>query len=205
MKPHVYHTSTQKRLLDVSLASLGLIVLSPVLLTVSVLILITAGRPILFIQKRIGWHNRPFSIYKFRTMWPGAHQNQWRFQAQNQAPAPMFKIYDDPRYVGVGKWLARTGLDEVPQLINILKGEMSVVGPRPLPIKEAAQLSSNWNFRHLVKPGIFSEWTISPVRHQSLTAWKELDQLTLSQGSLLSDLKLTFKTIKHTLSSLTKG
>lgn len=149
----------------------------------------------------MGKNGKVFSIYKFRTMCKGAHKQQKKLKDLNQAPGPMFKIFDDPRFVGIGRILSGTGLDELPQLFNILKGEMSLVGPRPLPVAEAKQLSSAWDFRKLVKPGIFSEWTFSGNRHRSLTDWKELDRLTLSRGGLFYDLKLILLTIHKSLTS----
>ena len=92
----------------------------------------------------------------------------------NEAPFPMFKIAKDPRYVGIGRLLSRSGLDELPQLINILRGEMSFIGPRPLPLAEAAELSTAWNFRYRVRPGILSEWAVSEKRHTSLAHWRNL-------------------------------
>lgn len=138
-------------------------------------------------------------MYKFRTMKLGAHQEQAQLQKLNQAPGPMFKIFDDPRFVGVGRWLSKSGLDELPQLFNVMKGEMSVVGPRPLPVAEAKKLSADWNFRHQVKPGIFSEWTIAENRHRSLTDWKKLDQLTVNRGGWRYDLSVIFKTLAKSL------
>jgi lipopolysaccharide/colanic/teichoic acid biosynthesis glycosyltransferase len=152
---------------------------SPILLTLAIFIFYSIGTPVLFKQKRMGQNKKPFTMYKFRTMYVGAHRHQKRHQKLNQAPGPMFKIFDDPRFVGIGKFLSRTGLDELPQLLNVLKGEMNVVGPRPLPVSEANKLDKSWDFRYQVKPGIFSEWTASPLRHKSLSLWKELDRLTV--------------------------
>ena len=190
---HPYHNSVAKRWFDIALA-LGLLVgLSPLLTAIAGIVFITAGSPVFYSQKRIGKNNREFSIFKFRTMVMGAEKNQKKLQTQNEAPYPMFKLHNDPRFVGVGRWLSNTGLDELPQLWNILRGDMSFVGPRPLPVNEAKQLlilKPAWQFRTLVKPGIFSEWSIDQQRHQSLARWQKLDALTLSQGGLLFELKL---------------
>jgi len=105
-----------------------------------------------------------------------------RYEHLNQAPYPMFKIFNDPRFIGIGRWLSQVGFDELQQLINILRGEMSFVGPRPLPTKEAKLLDRSWDFRYSVKPGIFSYWTLSKDRHESLAIWKKLDQMTLKRG-----------------------
>lgn len=134
-------------------------------------------------------------MHKFRTMYVGAHADTAKFLAQNQAPEPMFKIFDDPRFVGIGHFLSTSGLDELPQLCNVLRGEMSLVGPRPLPIAQAKKLGAEWQFRTQVKPGIFSEWTISNERHESSEKWLELDRATLAKGSFLNDLFVILRTL----------
>jgi len=194
-KVNPYYSSLSKIIFDYLFAFFILILTFPFLFVISFIIILTAGRPVIFVQKRLGKNGREFTIYKFRTMCKDAHLQQKKYQSLNNAPGPMFKIFDDPRYVGYGRFFSRTGLDELPQIFNILKGEMSFVGPRPLPLSEAEQLSSAWSFRHLVKPGIFSEWTFAKNRHDSLTAWRELDSLTLSKGGVLYDLKLIFLTL----------
>lgn len=196
---HPYYFSLRKDAFDRFLAVMAIMVALPILMVVVLAIQITIGRPILYQQSRVGKNGLKFKILKFRTMRPGAHQEQATLRLYNQAPGPMFKIYDDPRFVGVGKWLSKSGLDELPQLFNVIKGEMSFVGPRPLPVSEAQQLDKDWDFRHLVRPGIFSEWTIADYRHRSLADWKRLDQLTLSRGGWLSDLSVIWRTIIKSL------
>lgn len=134
-------------------------------------------------------------MYKFRTMYVGAHADTKKFLAQNQAPEPMFKIFDDPRFVGVGRFLSATGLDELPQLINVVLGNMSLVGTRPLPVAQAKKLGPKWQFRFDAKPGIFSEWTISKDRHKSSKKWLELDRETLSKGSIVGDIGVILRTL----------
>lgn len=194
-KVNSYYSSFSKVFFDYLFALFVFIVIIPILFFISLVILVTAGHPVIFVQKRVGKAGKPFRMYKFRTMCRGAHLQQKKYQSLNKAPGPMFKIFDDPRFVGLGKFFSRTGLDELPQIINILKGEMSFVGPRPLPVSEAKQLSSAWSFRHLVKPGIFSEWTFAKNRHDSLTDWRELDRLTLTKGGVHYDLRLIFLTL----------
>jgi lipopolysaccharide/colanic/teichoic acid biosynthesis glycosyltransferase len=172
--------------------------IAPFFAFIFLMVFFTVGQPIFYTQKRLGKGKKVFKMYKFRTMYPGAHHHQQKFQKLNQAPGPMFKIFNDPRFVGAGRWLSRMGLDELPQLINILKGEMSLVGPRPLPITEARKLDSSWDFRYTVKPGVFSEWSASPLRHKSLTFWKELDRLTVANCSRFSpwyDAHIIIKTL----------
>jgi lipopolysaccharide/colanic/teichoic acid biosynthesis glycosyltransferase len=198
-KVNSYYFSLLKIFFDYFFGFLILILITPILIFIGLLVLVTAGRPVIFIQKRMGKNGKGFQIYKFRTMYKGAHLQQKKLSSLNQAPGPMFKIFDDPRFTGIGRFLSKTGLDELPQIFNILKGEMSFVGPRPLPITEAKQLSSAWDFRKLVNPGIFSEWTFAKNRHDSLTDWKELDRLTLSRGGVFYDLKLIFLTLRKSL------
>jgi lipopolysaccharide/colanic/teichoic acid biosynthesis glycosyltransferase len=194
LKIHSYYFSWQKRFFDILLACGLLMVGWPLLAGIAVGILVSGGWPVLYWQQRRGQHGHDFWMYKFRTMRHGAEKLQKRYLRFNQAPAPMFKIFDDPRFFGLGKWLSRTGLDELPQLINILKGEMSFVGPRPLPIKEAELLPRTWDFRNRVKPGVFSEWSVSKERHSSLKKWLELEKKTVSQGGLLGDLRIIART-----------
>ncbi len=185
-----YPNSTAKRLFDILLALTIAIVTSPLLFLVGIIVLLTAGWPIFFIQPRLGKAKQTFLIYKFRTMYNGAQKDQPQFKALNQAPSPMFKATNDPRFVGIGKLLSRSGLDELPQFINILKGEMSFVGPRPLPVLEAKKLDSSWNFRYQVRPGIFSYWSLASNRYKDLQTWKYLDKKTLAINSLTSEIKV---------------
>jgi lipopolysaccharide/colanic/teichoic acid biosynthesis glycosyltransferase len=198
-KVNIYYFSFIKVIFDYFFGLLVLFFILPVLIIISFLILLISGWPAIFIQKRTGKGGNSFQIYKFRTMYVGAHKQQSKLKNLNQAPGPMFKIFNDPRFVGIGRFLSKVGLDELPQIFNILKGEMSFVGPRPLPVSEAKNLSSSWNFRKQVKPGIFSEWTLSSNRHDSLTDWKELDKKTLSQGSIIYDIKVISLTLLRSL------
>jgi lipopolysaccharide/colanic/teichoic acid biosynthesis glycosyltransferase len=197
---HHYYFSVEKRLFDISLSLILIILSFPLLATISLLIFLTIGEPIIFKQKRVGKNKKVFTIYKFRTMVRNAQQLKSKYKKQNQAPEPMFKIYNDPRFIGIGQFLSKSGLDELPQLFNILKAEMSFVGPRPLPITESKNLNKNWNFRYQVKPGIFSKWALSNDKHQSLTKWRDLEVTTLKKGSLKTDIqmisRIIFKQIK---------
>lgn len=189
MEVHPYYFSAQKRLFDIGMASVLLVALTPIMTVVGLGVLLTAGRPILYRQPRTGQHGQTFFLWKFRTMKTNAEALKKKYLHLNEAPLPMFKIHNDPRFVGCGRGLARTGLDELPQLINILKGEMSFVGPRPLPVKEAAALPATWKaWREQVRPGVFSQWALSEERHQSLKQWKDLEQKTLRAGSVKRDL-----------------
>lgn len=196
---HQYYFSWRKKIFDFVFGFLLFFLTLPLMLLVSGLILFTSGKPIFFLQKRTGKAGRSFIIYKFRTMYVGADRHQHKFSNLNQAPGPMFKIFEDPRFVGIGRFLSKTGLDELPQIFNIIKGEMSFVGPRPLPVREVKKLKSNWHFRHQVKPGIFSQWTLAQNRHSSLTNWLALDHETLKGGGWFHDLHLIFSTLTKVL------
>jgi len=189
-----YYFSKKKRVFDLCLAIALLIFLLPVTFVISLSVLITIGWPIIFIQKRIGQHKTVFSIFKFRTMYAGADQDQKKLHQYNESPFPAFKMSNDPRFVGVGKFLSKTGLDELPQLINILKGDMSFIGPRPLPIKEAAKLTGSWDFRYEVRPGVISYWALSDKRHKSLRHWQRLERETLTEANVIKDLKILSQT-----------
>jgi lipopolysaccharide/colanic/teichoic acid biosynthesis glycosyltransferase len=167
-----------------------LIPLLPFLLIIALLIAFTSGRPILFTQKRIGKNNQPFLIYKYRTMGINADKKQRNLRDYNEAKEPAFKIHDDPRFTGIGKFLSHTGLDELPQLWNVVKGEMSLIGPRPLPLSEAKQLKPWQQARHQVKPGIISPWVLNGYHSNSFDEWMKSDILYAQQKTLAGDLIL---------------
>lgn len=192
---HSYFFSKQKRIFDILISFLGLIIATPLLVCISGGIFLSSGLPIFFVQKRIGKDKQPFRMYKFRTMYVGADADQKKFSEKNQAPSPMFKIFDDPRFVGIGHFLSGTGLDELPQFWNVLRGEMSIVGPRPLPKGQVKELSALWQFRFAVKPGIFSEWTISSKRHESEESWLELERKTVAFGAIRTDIGIVLRTL----------
>ncbi len=198
-RPHPYYFSTEKRIFDVVLSVSMLFLLSPLLAVLAIAIFITIGNPVLFAQSRSGINKKTFLMLKFRTMRQGAEIDRNKYKHLNQAPYPMFKIFNDPRFIGIGGWLSRTGFDELPQLINILRGQMSFVGPRPLPVNETKLLDSSWDFRYQVKPGIFSYWTLSKDRHKSLQIWRKLEESTLLEGGLGFECEIIFKLIIHEL------
>lgn len=189
-----YFSSSQKRLFDLFLSLSILWFFWPFLVCIAVLIVLDSGWPIFFLQERVGQNKKSFLLYKFRTMHLGSEQLQSSLSDQNQAPSPMFKVVDDPRFTRLGRLLSRTGVDELPQLINILLGEMSWVGPRPLPVKEAKKLPSSWDFRYSVLPGITSLWAINTFRYQNLDKWRQLEVETVRTGSVSSDIKLLIQT-----------
>ena len=196
MEIHPYYHSCEKRAFDLIIAVSLLIIIFPCLLLIGLGIFLTSGWPIFYIQKRYGLNKKTFKIIKFRTMYVGAEKNQWRYKKNNQAPSPMYKNWEDPRFVGIGRWLSKIGLDELPQLFNIIKGDMSLVGPRPLPVYEAEKLNKDWNFRYKVKPGIFSEWSAVANKINSLQNWKKLEKETLKIGGIRYEIKIILKTLQ---------
>jgi lipopolysaccharide/colanic/teichoic acid biosynthesis glycosyltransferase len=181
------YNACSKRFIDLTLASIFLIISLPFFIVLWPILIWQIGLPIIFKQKRTGKNGKEFTIYKFRTMVKNAEnlrlKKQKEFSKLNYAPKPMFKIENDPRFTKFGKILSKTGLDELPQIINVIKSDMSLVGPRPLPsneVKELKKVDLNWySWRHQIKPGLFSLWVLDDKRHQSLKIWKQLEKETL--------------------------
>lgn len=185
-----------KNVIDFMGALVLLILFSPLLLIIAILIKLTSPGPVFFIQERIGYNKRPFKMFKFRTMVAGADLKQQELEALNEADGPVFKIKNDPRVTGIGKWLRRTSLDELPQLINVLLGDLSLVGPRPLPERDFQKFNQLWfNRRFSVKPGITCVWQISGRSETSFDKWILQDLEYIDKWSLLLDFKILFKTI----------
>jgi len=168
--------------------------LSPAIGIITLLIKLTSAGPAFFKQRRVGKDGKVFTLIKFRTMRMGAEKERKNLKHLNQADGPVFKILDDPRYTRFGKILARTGLDELPQLLNVLRGEMSLVGPRPLPLYEAEKLNKAQKVRELVKPGITSSWIVSGAHNLKFSQWMNLDKEYVKNASLAIDLSILFKT-----------
>jgi lipopolysaccharide/colanic/teichoic acid biosynthesis glycosyltransferase len=148
-----------KRGLDIVVSAILLVLLAPLLLLVAILIKVTSPGPVLFIQNRVGYNKRRFKVYKFRTMTPGAEHKIKELEHLNEVSGPAFKIKNDPRITPVGKLLRKTSIDELPQLFNVLKGDMSLVGPRPLPERDYAGFNQDWQRRRFsVRPGITCLW-----------------------------------------------
>lgn len=189
-----------KRAIDVVGAAVGLVILSPLLLLVGGLVLVSEGTPILFRQERVGLHGRTFRMLKFRTMLPGAEARLAELEALNEVQGQAFKLSYDPRIAGVGRFLRRTSLDELPQLLNVLTGSMSLVGPRPaLPLEVAAY--DLWHRRRLsMKPGITGLWQVSARRETDFDRWVSLDLDYIDRWSLWLDFKIMLRTIPALLS-----
>jgi len=172
----------------------------PILVLVGIVIKATSKGPVIFKQKRVGLHGREFEIYKFRTMVQNAELLKAELISQNEADGPVFKIKDDPRITRIGKFLRKTNLDEFPQFFNVLKGDMSLVGPRPPIMKEVMQYKP-WQLRRLsMRPGITCSWQIMPQKNKiSFEDWMKLDLQYIDNWSFENDLLLTFKTIRTIL------
>ena len=189
-----------KRLMDVVLSSLALLLLSPVFLLTALLIKATSPGPVFFIQERVGLNKRRFRLYKFRTMVTDAEQRQAELEHLNEASGPVFKIKDDPRITAIGRFLRKTSLDELPQLINVLKGDMSLVGPRPLPVRDYKGFNEDWHRRRFsVRPGITCLWQVNGRSAIGFDQWMKLDMDYIDQWSLWLDLKILLQTIPAAL------
>lgn len=190
-----------KRMQDTVLSALALIVLFPLMLLIALAVVIDdpQGGPI-FSQIRCGQDGGTFRLYKFRTMCVGAEQRLSELLPYNEMAGPAFKIQNDPRITRLGRFLRSTGLDELPQLVNILKGDMSVVGPRPPLLREVEAYTPYQRQRLAVTPGLTCFWQVSPHRNSlSFDDWVELDLRYIREQSWLLDWKLTFWTVRAVL------
>jgi exopolysaccharide biosynthesis polyprenyl glycosylphosphotransferase len=189
-----------KRAIDL-LASLALIIaLAPVFLLTAMLIKLTSRGPVFFRQKRLGFNKRVFHIHKFRTMVADAEQRQAELEEFNEVSGPVFKIKNDPRITPLGKFLRKTSIDELPQLFNVVTGEMSLVGPRPLPVRDYEGFDRDWQRRRFsVRPGITCLWQINGRNSIPFEQWMELDMQYIDKWSLWLDLKILYRTIPAVL------
>lgn len=152
--------------------------------------MVISGFPILFRQQRIGKNGQSFTMYKFRTMVVNAEKLRQKFIRKNESEGPTFKIANDPRFIPLGKFLSHTGLDELPQLFNVIRGEMALIGPRPFPIAEAKKLKLWMRKRHEVLPGIISPAILSGNYHKNFDAWMKSDIAYVKKKNLLGDIRL---------------
>ena len=184
-----------KRTIDIIGAGLGLILLSPIIAVVACAVKVTSKGPIFFSQKRVGKNGELFEMYKFRSMVVNAEELKGNLEDQNEMSGPMFKIKDDPRVTKVGKFIRKTSIDELPQLWNVLKGDMSLVGPRPSLPKEVEQFD-NWMFKRLsVRPGLTCYWQVSGRNNIDFEDWMKLDIKYVEERNFWIDIKLIFKTV----------
>ena len=193
-----------KRLFDIVFSFLFLLIFLVFYLLVAVVVAVSdkQGKPF-FIQERVGKNGRTFRLYKFRTMCVDAEMKKKELEDLNEADGPVFKIKDDPRITRVGKFLRKTNIDELPQMLNILKGDMSFVGPRPPLPAEVEKYREEDKLRLKVKPGLTCYWQARPNRNDiSFDEWMELDRKYIEDRSLWTDIKIIFKTAGVILSHM---
>lgn len=175
-------------------ALIVLVLSAPFLFISWVIVKLEDGGPLIFKQKRMGKDSSVFILYKLRSMVEGAEAQKEKYLHLNETDGPVFKIRQDPRYTKYGRFLAQTGLDETPQLVNVIRGEMAFVGPRPLPVEEAKRVPGRYKKRMEVLPGITSPWVIKGAHELSFREWMELDLDYVEKKSYLYDLKVAVKT-----------
>ncbi|HEX4998684.1 MAG TPA: sugar transferase, partial [Terriglobia bacterium] len=184
-----------RRVMDVTVAGIAILVAAPFLLVSAILIKLTSPGPILFKQQRCGLNGRVFTMYKLRSMVDNAEQQRLELEAINEMDGPVFKSSRDPRITPVGRILRRWSIDEFPQLLNVLRGDMSIVGPRP-PLPQEVARYERWQRRRLsMKPGITCLWQVSGRNEVSFQDWMKLDLRYIDNWSLLLDLKILLKTV----------
>ena len=184
-----------KRAMDIVCSLAALIVLLPLLLVTAVLIKLEDGGPVFFTQTRVTRDGQKFPMIKFRSMCVDAEKKLAALQAHNEMDGPVFKMVDDPRITRVGKWIRRLSIDELPQLLNVLSGEMSVIGPRPPLPKEVAEYSERARHRLDVKGGLSCYWQCSGRNNISFAQWVEMDLQYIMDRSIWTDIKIIFRTI----------
>jgi exopolysaccharide biosynthesis polyprenyl glycosylphosphotransferase len=186
-----------KRIFDFVVASVLVVLFLPILLLTALLIkILSPDGPIFFIQTRVGYSRRRFQMIKFRTMVPNAESRQHALETLNEAQGPVFKLKNDPRITPIGRFLRKTSLDELPQLFNVLKGDMSLVGPRPLPLRDVNRFEeSSLKRRFSVKPGITCLWQINGRSNSNFDQWIKYDLEYIDHWSFELDLKILIKTI----------
>jgi len=202
--PETGWQSTLKRPLDIAVSALVLVLLSWMYLLIAVLIKATSKGPVLFRQQRSGLNGRPFTIYKFRTMSVDAEERKQELASRNEMRGPVFKVTNDPRVTPIGKILRRYSIDEFPQFFNVLRGEMSLVGPRPLPVDEVKRFDDFSHRRRLsVKPGLTCLWQISGRNNVvDFKDWVRLDLEYIDNWSLWLDVKILFQTVPAVLAGV---
>jgi exopolysaccharide biosynthesis polyprenyl glycosylphosphotransferase len=189
------HQMALKRLFDIVSSATALVMLSPLLVAVAVAIKLTSRGPVFFRQRRVGLRGKPFHMLKFRSMVVNAEELKAKLEALNEQTGPVFKMKNDPRITRVGRFIRKYSIDELPQLINVLRGEMSVVGPRP-PIPSEVEKYAAWQRRRLsVRPGLTCIWQVSGRNQISFEDWMYLDMQYIDHWSLKKDLDLILKTV----------
>lgn len=183
-----------KRVMDIVCSALALIVLSPILLITVLAIKIESPGSVVFVQKRVGINGKEFSMYKFRSMCMDAEEKLKKLQDKNETEGPTFKMQQDPRITKVGHFIRKYSIDELLQLVNILKGDMSIIGPRPAIRREVDQYGEFDKLRLLVKPGLSCYWQVSGRSNIPFDEWMKLDVKYIKEMSLLTDIKIILLT-----------
>ena len=184
-----------KRVFDLAVAAAALVLLIPIIPLIAVMIKLDTPGPVFYRQQRVGRRGRVFDFYKFRSMFADADERKKEVEALNEQDGPVFKVRSDPRVTSVGRFLRRSSLDEIPQIFNVVKGQMSIVGPRP-PLPSEVLRYQPWHRKRLeVTPGITCLWQISGRSHVSFNEWMRLDMEYIKQRSLRTDLLILLKTI----------
>mgnify|MGYP001544426200 CR=1 FL=1 len=184
-----------KRIIDLVGALSGIILISPVMIITAILIKVDSKGPVFFAQSRVGQDGKKFMMYKFRSMCTDAEVLLGKLKNENEMSGPMFKMKDDPRITKVGKFVRKTSIDELPQLFNILKGEMSLVGPRPSLPKEVVQFTPFQKRRLVAKPGLTCYWQVRGRSDVSFEEWMEMDVEYIEERNTWIDITLIFKTV----------
>ena len=189
-----------KRTADIVISLFCLIILSPLFIVIVAAVASEREGGVIFRQARAGWKNRPFIMYKFRTMVKNAAALRDEMERFNELDGPAFKMKNDPRVTKAGRFLRCTSLDELPQLYNVLKGDMSLVGPRPLPTYESEKCNEEQLQRLLVKPGITCYWQVCGRNDVSFDAWMDMDLRYIREQSICTDLRILLQTVKAVIS-----
>lgn len=187
--------SALKRALDIMVSALAILVLAPLLLAIALLVKVTSRGPVFYVQQRVGKAGEPFRMVKFRSMYQDAHDRRDEHLDDNIHEGPIFKIRDDPRVTSVGRVIRRLSIDELPQLFNVLKGDMSLVGPRPPLPEEFLDYTDRERRRLLVKPGVTCIWQVSGRSDLDFHTWVDMDLEYIETWNLRLDLKLLAKTL----------
>lgn len=189
-----------KRTMDLIGSVCGIVIISPLMLILAALVKISSPGPVIFKQERVGLHGKPFYMYKFRSMYVNADGKLKEMMKDNEQTGHAFKIKNDPRITRTGKWIRRFSIDELPQLINIIKGDMSIVGPRPILTFQMEECSQYERQRLVVQPGLTCYWQIGGRADVTWEEWVELDLDYIEDMSLWTDIKMIVKTIPAVLS-----
>lgn len=196
LQPYENWQYVAKRIVDIVFSTVFIILSIPFLALIAIAIKLTSKGSILFIQNRVGFNKRVFHLYKFRTMFAGAEQLQSNYDNLNEMDGPVFKIKDDPRTTTIGKWLRKLSLDELPQFFNVIKGDMSLVGPRPLPMRDYNGFSKDWQRRRFsILPGITCTWQVNGRNIISFEDWMKMDMEYIDNWKFSNDLAILLRTI----------